>query len=303
MQSFDISAAEFFASKGLDAQALQWLDVNNSYGNRLSDTSLSMLYRVGSSLGRAMAMKLPPFDAVLGNSRVPEAMAAALSAQVQHGVQIVSVKQSANEVIATSTDGTEYHGDALICALPATAVRKIRFEPLMAAAQQQAFQEVEYHKITQLHMLAASPYWQDTGQPASWWTNGSLGRIFAQSEPNSAGSYNVTVWITGDGCDRFDAMEKEEAGQMILQEFQQQIPAAKGQVAVGELVRWAVDPLNEGAWAIWKPGQLASVPALLRQSQDRIFFAGEHTAIANSGMEGAMESADRVVLEALRRLA
>ncbi len=302
MQQFDVSAAGFFASKGLDAQALQWLDVNNSYGNRLADTSLAMLYRVGASIGRAIAMQQPAFDAVLGNSRIPEAMAAALSAQVQHGVKIVAVKQSANEVIATGADGTEYHGDGLICALPATAVRKIRFEPLMVAEQKQAFQEVEYHKITQLHLLAESPYWQNAGQPASWWTNGSLGRIFAQTEPNAKGSYNVTAWITGDGCDRFDAMEKEEAAQAILQEFQQQIPAAKGQVEVGELVRWAVDPLNEGAWAVWKPGQMASVPALLRQSQDRIFFAGEHTAIANSGMEGAMESADRVVLEALRRL-
>lgn len=30
MQVFDVSAAEFFASKGLDRRALQWLDVNNS---------------------------------------------------------------------------------------------------------------------------------------------------------------------------------------------------------------------------------------------------------------------------------
>ncbi len=302
MQEYDIPAADFFAGKGLDSRALQWVDVNNSYGNRLSDTSLSVLYRVGSSLGRAMAMRQPPFESVLGNARIPEAIAAALSAQVQHGEQVVAVKQSASEVIAVAADGTEYHGDALICALPATVVRKIRFEPLMTAGQAQAFAEVEYHKITQAHLLAESPYWEKAGQPASWWTNGSLGRIFTQPEPNAEGSYNVTVWVTGDGCDRFDAMEPEEAGQVMLQEFQQQIPAAKGQVKVGELVRWAVDPLNEGAWAVWKPGQIATLPAMLRQPLDRVFFAGEHTAIANSGMEGAMESADRVVLEAMRRL-
>jgi monoamine oxidase len=302
MQIYDIPAVEFFAGKGLGSNALQWINVNNSYGNRLSDTSLSMLYRVGSSLGRAMAMRQPPFEAVLGNARIPEAMAAALSVQVQRGEQVVAVKQSANEVIAVAADGAEYHGDALICALPSTAVRKIRFEPLMAAEQAQAFAEVEYHKITQAHILAESPYWEKADQPASWWTNGSLGRIFTQSEPNAEGRYNVTAWVTGDGCDRFDAMEIEEAGQVMLQEFQQQIPAAKGQVKVGELVRWAVDPLNEGAWAVWKPGQIATLPALLRQPLDRVFFAGEHTAIANSGMEGAMESADRVVLEAMRRL-
>ena len=68
-------------------------------------------------------------------------------------------------------------------------------------------------------------------------------------------------------------------------------------------MRWAADPLNQGAWAVWKPGQMAVLPDVLSQSHDRLFFAGEHTAVANSGMEGAMESADRVVLECLRRLA
>ncbi len=307
MQVYDISAADFFASKGLDSHALQWLGANNSYGNRLSDTSLSMLYRVGDITGRAMEMAMAQRQSFIsvagGNSRIPEAMATALSAQVQYGEQIVSVKQSTGEVIATGANGAEYRGDALIFALPATAVRKIRFEPLMAAEQQQAFQEVEYQKTTQAHMLSESAYWQDVGPSASWWTNGSLGRIFGRPAPNADGSYSLNAWITGDACDRFDSMENAEAEQAIIQELESHFPAAKDQIRMGELVRWAADPLSGGAWAVWKPGQIATVPALLRQSQDRIFFAGEHTATANSGMEGAMESADRVVLEALRRLA
>jgi monoamine oxidase len=268
---------------------------------------MAMLYRVGAIAGRAMNMAMtmrePVFQATLGNSRIPEAMAAALSAKVQHGEQVVSVKQSANEVVATGANGREYRGDALICALPATAVRKIRFEPLMAAEQAQAFEQVKYLKVTQAHLLAESPYWQKAGQPASWWTNGPLGRILAATKPNTEGSYNMNVWINGDDCDRFDTMEEEEAGHAIMHELESQFPAAKGQVKMGELVRWAADPFNEGAWAIWKPGQIATLPALLRQSLDRVFFAGEHTSYVNSGMEGAMESADRAVLEAMRRLA
>jgi monoamine oxidase len=299
----DISAAEFFASKGLDDRALQWLDVNNSYGNRLADTSLDMLYRVGASVGRAIEMRQPAFDAALGNMRIPEAMAAGLSSRVLHGEKVLSVLQANNEIVAQCESGNEYRGDALICALPATAVRKIRFEPMLGEEQNQAFEQVEYHKVTQAHLVAESPYWQAAGEPASWWTNGSLGRMFTSGKPNDVGSYNITVWINGDACDRFDAMEHDEAGAAIVQEFQQQLPSSKGQVSLGGLVRWAVDPLNEGTWAIWRPGQVASLPKLLAKPHDRIFFAGEHTAVSNSGMEGAMESADRVVLEALRRLA
>lgn len=307
MQVYDVSAAKFFANKGLDSRALQWLNANNQYGNRLSDTSIGMLYRVEALVNRAMnmamAMPKPVFEATHGNSRIPEAMAAALSAKVIHGERVVSVKQSAGEVTVTSASGVEYQGDALICALPSTAVRKIRFEPLMAAEQAEAFKQAEYHKVTEAHLLVDSPYWESAGHPASWWTNGPLGRIFTESTPNAEGSYNMNVWINGDDCDHYDSMEKEEAGQAIIRELESQFPAAKGQVRMGELVRWAAEPLNEGAWAIWRPGQIATLPALLRQSQDRVFFAGEHTSIVNSGMEGAMESADRVVLEVLRRLA
>jgi monoamine oxidase len=299
----DISAEEFFASKGLDARALQWLDVNNSYGNRLADTSLDMLYRVGASVGRAIEMRQPAFDAALGNMRIPEAMAAGLSTPVLHGEKVLGVQQTGDEIVARCESGNEFRGDALICALPATAVRKIRFEPLLNTEQNQAFQEVEYHKVTQAHLLAESPYWQSAGEPASWWTNGSLGRMFSSGKPNDAGSYNITVWINGDACDRFDAMEHDEAGAAILKEFQRQVPSSKGQVSLGALVRWAVDPLNEGVWAVWHPGQVSSLRKLLAVPHDRVFFAGEHTAVSNSGMEGAMESADRVVLEALRRLA
>lgn len=230
-------------------------------------------------------------------------MAAALSANILNGEQAVSVKQSRGGITVTSAKGVEYEGDALICALPSTAVRKMRFEPLMAAKQAEAFRQAEYHKVTEAHLLVDSPYWESAGHPPNWWTNGPLGRIFTETTPNAEGSYNMTVWINGDDCDRFDSMEKEEAGQAIIQELESHFPAARDQVRMGELVRWAADPLNEGAWAIWKPGQIAKLPALLRQSQDRVFFAGEHTSIVNSGMEGAMESADRVVLQVLRRLA
>jgi len=299
---FDISVAEFFRSKGLDDTALQWVDVNNGYGNRLEDTSLLSLYRVGASTGRAIGMKLPTLQVDGGNLRLPEAMAASLGQAVIFGELAVAVQQSGDGVRVLCQSGAEYAGDALICALPATAVRKLRFEPGLPEANWQAFQEVDYHKVTQAHLLADSPFWKEAGTPASWWTNGPLGRIFTREQANEAGSFNITIWINGDGCDQFDVMSEEEASAAILSELHQRVPASKGRVSMGKLVRWANDPMNEGTWAIWRPGESGRLPALLSQPHDQVFFAGEHTSISNSGMEGAMESADRVVLETLRRL-
>lgn len=301
-RELDISAAEFFRSRGLDEQALEYIGVNNSYGNRLEDTSLLMLYRVGAAIGRAIGMRKPVYEVEGGNLRLPEAMAASLSKPVVQGEIALKVVQSAAGVTVSCAGGNVYEADAVICALPATAVRKLDFTPGLPDSQASAFKEVEYHKITQAHLLADRAWWEETGQPASWWTNGPLGRIF--TSPNGAGEglHNITVWINGDSCDRYASMDEEEAGAAILSEFERTVPGSTGAVRMGKLVRWANDPLNQGAWAVWKPGQVHSLPALLSQPHDRIFFAGEHTAVSNSGMEGATESSDRVVLEALRRL-
>lgn len=307
-QQWDVPAADFFRERGLDDAALGWIDANNSYGNRLAETSLLALYRVGESIGRAITMArgagLPSLHVAAGNLRLPEAMAASLTGALHLGERAARLRQTPAGVIVLGESGTEYRADAAICALPATAVRRIGFEPALPQAAAGAFDGVSYHKITQAHLLASAPFWQETGLPASWWTDGPLGRVFAWPTPNEAGSHNLTVWINGDDCDRYAGMDEEEAGAAILAEFERLIPGARGTVSVGRIVRWADDPFNEGAWALWRPGQItAGLPAQLAMPHGRVAFAGEHTGVSYSGMEGAMESADRAVLETLRRLA
>ncbi|MEJ2602092.1 MAG: NAD(P)/FAD-dependent oxidoreductase [Gammaproteobacteria bacterium] len=304
---WDVPADQFFRDRGLGDEAIGWIDANNSYGNRLADTSLLALYRVGESLGRAItmakALRLTTLHVPTGNMRLPEAMADALSGRVVPGERATAIRQGADRVTIRCESGTEYDADAAICALPATAVRKLQFEPALPGPGRRAFDEVRYHKITQIHLLAGEPFWQETGAPANWWTDGSLGRVFAWPTPNETGSWNLTAWINGDDCDRYAGRSDEEVGAAVLGEAERLLPGARGNLSVGRVVRWAGEPFNEGAWAVWRPGDIAEMPGRLSARHDRVAFAGEHTAVSYSGMEGAMESADRAVVETLRRLA
>ncbi|MSQ86237.1 MAG: hypothetical protein EXR10_05220 [Alphaproteobacteria bacterium] len=54
---------------------------------------------------------------------------------------------------------------------------------------------------------------------------------------------------------------------------------------------------GRGAYAYWKPGQITRFAKELGKPRGRMFFAGEHTAVTNRGMEGAMESGERAALE------
>jgi monoamine oxidase len=48
---------------------------------------------------------------------------------------------------------------------------------------------------------------------------------------------------------------------------------------------------------VWQPGQITEFGAEVATPHGRIHFCGEHTAIANRGMEGAMESGERAAFE------
>ena len=93
------------------------------------------------------------------------------------------------------------------------------------------------------------------------------------------------------------------AKQALVDEFHALAPASRGRIELGEMVSWMREPFNEGTWAIWKPGQIASSANLMFRPHGRIHFAGEHTAFSNSGMEGAAESGERAALEVMRALA
>jgi monoamine oxidase len=76
-------------------------------------------------------------------------------------------------------------------------------------------------------------------------------------------------------------------------------PAAKDQLEAKTYFSWKTQPFNLGDWAYFKPGQISRFALGMAAPAGRIHFCGEHTAVANRGMEGALESSERVALEVL----
>ena len=67
--------------------------------------------------------------------------------------------------------------------------------------------------------------------------------------------------------------------------------------------RWtASNSRAGGAYMHWAPGQIARWAGRMGEPADRLVFAGEHLGLVHTGMEAAMESAERAVAAVQDRL-
>ena len=165
--------------------------------------------------------------------------------------------------------------------------------------QQQAIDELAYSQAVITHLLVDAPYSGD--RPPSVWTDSPIERVFATSADDSGQVTNATAWINGDNARLISALPPDERDDRILEWFVDVYPDAAGKVRVARVVDWGDDPYAGGTWASWQPGQIRAFQSTLAEPAGRLHFAGEHTAKANTGMEGAMESGERAAMEILLR--
>ena len=300
LMATDQSALSGLRALGFPDAAIQLIGANNSYGNNLEETSLMSLYRVMGEFGRLSGPALAVKEAVHGNMRLPEAMSRQLLRPVEMDAPVISVQQSSSETEVTLASGKTLDADAVVMSLPLPALRRIDMG--LPTAQARLLDAVDYHKVVQLHCIVETPFWENAGWGGSWWTDSLLGRIFTRPIPGTT-RYNMTVWINGDDCNELNALDEAGCTDTISRALWELMPDAREVTSVGQLVRWSNDPHAGGVWALWRPGQAAIAHAALRAPAGRVFFAGEHTAESYRGMEGAMESGERVALEVMRLLA
>ena len=105
--------------------------------------------------------------------------------------------------------------------------------------------------------------------------------------------------IEGERAAWADQVNQQVAIDKVIADLERIRPAAKGQLEVMGYKSWYRDPFSSGDWAIWAPGQVSGFFHDLAKPHGRVHFCGEHTAVANRGMEGAMESGERVAMEVL----
>jgi monoamine oxidase len=298
----DQSVAEFLSGKGWTPDQLRiGFGINPGYGNSAHDLSVLMQWHIAENFRIMAGSGGPLLHAAGGNSRVPQAMARALIREVRLNQRIMGISAGTDGAEAVTIDGTRHRARYILCTLPTSALRLVRFDPAIPNLQQGAIDTIEYNRTFLVYFGIDAPFWEQDGLPSAMWTDTLAGRMVLTGNPDQPPV--LLAYVNGFAADRLDRLVPETAMALVQADIERIRPAAKGKIRPLKHVSWQRDPFAGGAYTSWKPGQIrAGLATAFDQPLGRLVFAGEHTAQLARGMEGALESGERAALQLLEML-
>jgi len=304
----DISLHEYLQDMGQSEEVIRLAyDSNPSWGNSSHDVSalmpLSAYFFSAMQQQLAASGKIRGYTAQGGNQAIPEGMANGLKNEVHLNRQVSGIRSTDGGAEVHCTDGRVYRADRIICSVPFSVLKRIRIDPMLTGLQAKAVATLESQIINQLHMVAKKPFWEEDGMTPNMFTNSLCGMVVAEHKgQQSEDITSLTSWVRGHAAAWMDQVDERDAIAAVIADIERLRPAAKGALEVVAYKSWYRDPFSSGDWAVWQPGQITELAPHVSTPHEQIHFCGEHTAVANRGMEGAMESGERVAFEVLESI-
>lgn len=292
----DTSLRDHYIAGGATTDELRYLqlaaqadDLNNE----------SYLWNLRKARVSAFELTGEPFNLVVGGmSRVPEAMALALKGDMRLNTPVVGITQDISGVQVKTATGETLRARFAISSLPLTVLKTIALEPALPDLQAEAVASIPYGQATSVFLKVKEPFWDVDGLGSSLWSDGPIGRAYDWATPN--GKY---IWVFLNGIVNYTlrTWNDDDIMAFVLRELAAIRPSTAGRVEGIAVRNWSNDPYTKGTYAYRAPGQIGKYGNIVANAHGRLHFAGEHTAILQQGMEGAMESGERAAFEIFDR--
>ncbi len=282
----DQSYGDALTHAGASPEAMRLIAANLN-GNNLASLSVLNLART-----QAVFRDSPgPLTMLGGGSEaLPTAMAAALSTDIRLGQKLRAIDVRRHHVTAHLTNGQSISARRMICTIPFSVMRDIPISGRISTAQRRMIASLPYTKTSFAFFQSKTAFWKEDGLPETIWSDDPmLGRIFALGDSPPL----LKLWLSGDASERMDAMDEDQVAAAIIPRIEAARPAAKGQLSLMHRFSWNKQSMARGTYHHLGVGQAQYLADCVRESRGPLFFAGEHLGRTTSGMEAALESAER----------
>ena len=236
-----------------------------------------------------------------GNDLMATRMAAQLASPVRLKAVLRRVHQTDRRVTVTVEDARGLHeitADALIIAMPATAVRDVVFAPGLPDAQRHAVDTLKYGGATRVLLQFASRFWVRAGRPRAFGSDLTTGAVWDGNEHQRGPAGILSLLAGGRASDALVALLNRQGAEGIAERLRWLGRPAR--LVASHIVRWNDDPWVGGGYAVFDPAFDPAGRDWLARPSGRISFAGEHTSVRWQGyMTGALETGRRAAREVL----
>lgn len=293
-----VSLAEALRGRGVSARMIGLIDVSLNY-NSIETVSMGGILWEGR---RRAGTGTKAVKITAGNDQVPNAL---FEACRRRGVRFLlnsrirRVSHTSDSARVAFTDGggrrREIEAERLVCTIPFSVLREVVFDPPMPEPKRKAIDGLAYTKITKVFLQGDRGAWDRQNLGSMVWTDTPCERIFSAAGRTGDRNGIFTVWTDGEGARFPDSLSDRRRIASMKSEFARVLPGMRPERAATK--SWGNDEFVRGAYSHFTVGQLTSLQPFIKKPVGAVHFAGEHTAETAPGMEGALESADRVVAE------
>lgn len=299
--ALDISLHNFLKAQGLSDKAIALVnDTSPYFGTNSHDISALMMEYNNGFVKTQLEAGYGNLAVKGGNELLPRGMAALLKGPVLLGKDVIGIDDDGQRVEVYCADGSVYRAGHVVSSVPFATLRNIRLSNPFTGAQAEAVTNVAYQHVATTFVTAEAPYWEEDNLGAGMWTDSSLGTVMPQRFGATAEEITgFLVQARGRLAMHWDRMGKDNVLAHVVAKMEELRPAAKGKLKAHAYLSWSGERFNGGAWAYFRPGEVARLGNEMSLPHGRIHFCGEHTAVGGRGIEGALESSERVAIEIL----
>jgi monoamine oxidase len=249
------------------------------------------------------------FRIVGGNDRLPATLAKTLATKVALRTILRRVRQEEDGISAVvEADGrvSEIHADYLVCAIPATTLRDVIFEPPLPTLQHDGISKLKYGLATRSALQFSAATWRRRGKPRAFGTDMPIGAVWDGNEEQASGRKAASGILTLLAGGRASTATRElfAAGgpSRIIRQLTW-LDLKSAELVGWTSVSWEDEPWSRGGYSYFDPGFSPALRYWLARPFKRVFFAGEHTSLRWQGyMNGAVETGLRAAEEITARV-
>jgi monoamine oxidase len=235
-----------------------------------------------------------------GTDRLPKALAARIGDRILYGTPVTRIEPHANDVrVIASQSGAPrtFTADRVVCAIPFTVLRRLDVDPPFSRDKRSAIDQLKYTSVTRVFVQTRTRFWLADGVSPNASTDLPVMGIYerALNQPGTRGI--IESYMAGAGARRAMPLTERERLTTTLDGMAKVFPHIREQYEGGVSKCWDEDEWSRGAYAWFEPGEMMTLMPRVATAERRVHFAGEHASTSPGWMEGALESAERVVRE------